>query len=326
MAVTKRKTKLDSVLQHLRDNGWEPGHRANWDDEAVERNYGIIAGRRIAAKNLPLACVVGEILACEQPDTVRGCLYQCVSAGWLPDTSKTSYMKIQRLLGEMRRKRIIPYDWICDNVRESVKPSSWTGLEDFADTVATAYRKDFWAGLPDYVEVIVEKDTVAGRIESVTREFDVALHPLRGYASLSYAHAIGSAWRNIKKPIHVFYIGDHDPSGRDIERNIRESLTEYSGRSDFTWERLAVGPDQFEEFNVTPLAVKHKDVRSADFVAEFGPSCAEVEAVPASALREMVRGAIERHVPAGAWDRLKAIEREEKESWGRVVAKIRGQE
>jgi hypothetical protein len=277
-----------------------------------------------SAKLLPLACVAVELLSEREPDTVRGVMYACVSAGWLPDTSQQSYGKVQRILDTLRKREVVPFKWIVDNIRATEKPSSWSGLEDFADTVSRAYRKDFWASLPDYVSIIVEKDTVAGRVSPVTREYDVPLHPLRGFSSTSFAFAIADEWKRIQKPIHAFYIGDHDPSGRDIERSIRQRLTELSGK-DFSWKRLAVEPSQFSEFNVIALDAKRGDTRYERFSEEFGDKCAEVEAVPADALRDMVRSAIESHIPAAEWSRLKEIEAEEKRSWGDVMRQLKGE-
>lgn len=316
-----RKTRLVSILC---DKGWEPGSGAGWSPEEVDRNYDIIAKARLKSENHALAAVAIELLAANAPDTVRGVMYSVVSAGWLPDTGKVSYSQIQRLLNSLRKQGVISFKWIVDNIRETMKPSSWSGLQDFAETVAESYRKDFWAGLPECVEVIVEKDTVAGRVYPVTKEYDVPLHPLRGYSSTSYVWSIGRSWRDIQKPINVYYIGDHDPSGRDIERSVREWLTEYSDGKAFTWHRLAVTPEQFEQYNIIPLEPKKADRRYAKFAAEYGDRCAEVEAIPAGVLRDMVRKAIESHIPPAEWARLKRIEQAEKEEWHRVMNAIGG--
>ena len=319
------KSKLVSLFETLAAGGWVPGEVAGWREDyaLLARNYGAIASAQMKGENLALSAVAVELLAREQPDTVRGVMYQVVSAGWLPDTSAVSYGRIQRLLTALRRKRIIPFEWIVDNVRETIKPSSWSGLADFADTVAEAYRKDFWAGLDDYVEVIVEKDTVAGRVEPVTREYDVSLHPLRGYSSVSFAWSIAQRWAEIEKPIFIYYIGDHDPSGRDIERSIQAELKQYSGR-EFTWERIAVNPADFQTFNIIPLAPKKKDRRYAAFHDEFGDDCAEVEAIPASALRDRLRACIKGHIPADRWARLQEIEAQEKQTWHNMLASMEG--
>lgn len=320
------KTKLASMFATLRDAGVEPGSLAGWDAATTEHNYAVIARARLKADNLPLAAVVVELLSKHQPDTVRGVMYSVVSAGWLPDTGDRSYGRVQRLLGALRKKGVVPFEWVVDNVRETEKPASWSGLGDFADTVRDAYRKDFWASLPAYVAVVVEKDTVAGRVAPVTRAFDVPLHPLRGYSSTSFAWSIARDWRRIEKPIHVFYVGDHDPSGRDIERSIVRSLREHSGGRDFAWRRLAVEPEHFERYDIIPLAPKQRDRRYAKFLDRYGPRCAEVEAVPATDLREMVRAAIEGHIPADQWARLRDVEERERAQWHEVMARIAGEQ
>jgi hypothetical protein len=280
----------------------------------------VIANSGVSAKYLPMTAVATEWLACNTPDTVRGTMYGVVSAGFLPDTGKKSYTTIQEILGRLRENGTIPFQWIVDTVRQTIKPSSWSGLEDFADTVRDAYRKDFWASLPEYILFIVEKDTVAGKVSPVTREYDVPLHPIRGYSSKSYAWNIAQAWKEIEKPIFIYYIGDHDPSGRDLERSMRERLTRYSQDHPFTWRRLGVLPEQFERFDMIPLAPKKGDKRYKKFSAEFGDKCAEVEAIPANDLREMVRDAIESHIPKGQWERLKKIEDLERQQWTNVMA------
>ena len=302
----------------MRAQGWEPGSGGGWNADLVVKNYSVVANAKLKWENKPLAAVAIELLSKNQPDTVRGVMYSVVSAGWLPDTSHKSYSRIQRLLNVLRKKGVIPFEWIVDNVREAMKPSSWSGLDSFTDTVRDAYRKNYWASLPEFVAVVVEKDTVAGRIEPVTNEYDVPLYPLRGYSSTSFAWGIARDWKRIAKPITVFYIGDHDPSGRDIERSVIESLKEY-GATEFKWVRLGVNPEHFEQFKIIPLAVKTKDRRCAAFVSTYGEKCAEVEAIPAADLRGMVKRAILTHIPPDSWARLQAIEKQEQQSWTQVM-------
>src|SRR5690606_7414642 len=107
--------------------------------------------------------------------------YRVVAAGWLPSTDKQHYDRIGRVMGTLRESGVVPFRWIVDNLRSTMKPSSWSGLDDFADTVRDAYRKDFWQHLPTYVHVFVEKDAIAGVIQPVTSQYDVALSPCRGY-------------------------------------------------------------------------------------------------------------------------------------------------
>lgn len=225
------------------------------------------------------------------------------------------------MMTRLREAGIVPFTWIVDNMRSSIKPSSWSGLNDFADTVRSAYRMDFWERLPEYVHVFVEKDAIAGVFAPVTQEYDVALSPIRGYVSLSFAHQIADQWSQIEKPIFAYYAGDFDPSGFDLERDLKAKLTRYCDR-EFHWERLAVNIDDFEKFDLFPLEPKKSDRRYAKFVATHGDQCAELDALPATELRRRVRDAIEGHIPSGEWERLQELEELEQEQWNTVMATL----
>lgn len=309
-----RKTNLDSISAAAAD---EYGYTIALDEESVNN----IVASGLNTKNLVLACVATDILLDEQPITLRGLFYRVVSAGLLPSTDAKHYRRLNRVMTTLREFGVVDFRWIVDNLRSSLKPSSWTGLQEYLETCRDAYRKDCWSRIPDYVHVIVEKDAIAGVIQPVTSLFDVTLSPVRGYASLSYAHEIGSTWARTQKPIHAFYLGDFDPSGFDIERDLREKLARYSGRQ-FEWTRLAVHPEDFDEFNLIPLAVKPHDMRSAKFIKEHGHACAEVDALPASELRNRVRSAIEQFIPQDEWDRLKRNEEAERATIRQLVAKL----
>jgi len=294
------------LLAELAARDWPPG--------LTRQTYAQLTATGLRRKNLPLAAVAVELLASEHPVTLRGLFYRVVSAGWLPSTDKRHYDRLGRIMKRLREKGVVPFSWIVDNMRSSLKPSSWTGLQDYVDTVRDAYRKDFWANLPKYVHVFCEKDAIAGVLAPVTQEFDVALSPIRGYASLTYAHEIAEMWSGIRKPIFAYYLGDFDPSGFDLERDLKEKLNRYGGRS-FEWTRLGVNADDFEDFGLLPLAPKKSDRRYQTFIEEHGYQCAELDALPATELRQRVRNAITQHIPQDEWSKLQDVERIEKESF-----------
>jgi len=307
-------SSLDSLLDELRRNGWEPC--------LPRSSYGNIQATRLRNKNLPLACVAAEIIAEEQPVTLRGLFYRVVSAGWLPSTDNMHYTRLGRVMNTLREDGVVPFSWIVDNVRSTIKPSSWAGLGDFVETVQDAYRKDFWEALPAYVHVFCEKDAVSGIIAPATREFDVPLSPIRGYCSLSFAHEIASLWNRIAKPIHAYYLGDFDPSGFDLERDLKEKLTRYCQRP-FAWKRLGVLTADFSVYDLIPLPPKKSDCRYRAFVREHGSRCAELDALPATELRRRVRAAIQAHIPAKQWKRLQRIEKQERKSFQNLLEALR---
>ena len=76
---------------------------------------------------------------------------------------------------------------------------------------------------------------------------------------------------------------------------------------DFDWKRLAVLPEDFERFSLIPLKPKTKDRRYQSFVERHGTQCAELDALPATELRDRIRSAIEWHIPQAEWDRLMKV-------------------
>jgi hypothetical protein len=310
--ATEREVKVRHAalsaraFETMRAHGWEPQQPAACYEAVAEAGF--------YAKTLPLACVAFDILAEQQPKGVRGLLYKLVSAGWIPSTADAQYDRVDRLSVKLRKRGVVPYEWIVDDLRVRLKPSSWSGLVDFGETVRAAYRKDFWEHLPVYIEFFVEKAAMAATLQEMTDNYDVALNPIRGMSSLSALYEVGQLWRQIQKPIHAYYLGDHDPSGLQIEKVARETLASFSQR-DFSWTRLAVLPDHLDDYDLLRLPPKKKDPNLRRFLAQGHHDCAELDAIEATELRRLVREAIEQHLPEGEWERLLHIEDLERKSF-----------
>lgn len=274
---------------------------------------------RMRESSRALAEHIRDTLADEKPMTLRGLYYRLASAGHIPAT-QAGYKKLMRIAGKMRESGDIPLrGWIVDRIRSTLKPSSWSGLADFGETVADAYRKDFWARLPYHLEIFVEKDAIAGVVQPVTEEYDVRLNVIRGDVSIGFAGEIAWTWHQTRKPIHAAYLGDRDPAGLDIERVLREKLQRYSGRV-ATWERLGVLPSDPEDLDLLPLPVKASS-RAAGYIRQHGHECFEVDAIPPSILRSRVAEFINKHIDQDEWAKLQNIERLERES---VVGWVNG--
>ena len=180
------------------------------------------------AKNRALADDAVSILKHERPMTLRQLYYRLVSADALRN-SPAEYKRLGAIMTRVREAGAIPRTWLVDHTRSTLKPSSWSGLADFGDSVRDCYRKNFWASMAHHVEIFVEKDAVAGTIQPVTNAHDVALRVCRGYSSISFAGEIADFWAQIEKPVFAYYLGDFDPSGFDLERDLCDKLARYSG-------------------------------------------------------------------------------------------------
>jgi hypothetical protein len=286
------------------------------------------------SKNRQLAEQAIAQLMEERPMTLRQLYYRLISIGMLGNR-QSEYKRLGCIMTRLREAEQVPRSWIVDHVRTTLKPSSWTGLSDFGETVRDAYRKDLWDSMPHHVEILVEKHAVAGTVQQVTEEFDIALRVIRGYVSVSFAGEVAELWSKIKKPIYAYYLGDFDPSGFDIERDLKAKLGRYSDKCvgdledlddpgvkwcrQVNWYRLAITDDDFESHDLIRLAVKRSDNRAKSFIQEWGEDCAEIDALPPSELRSRVSEAIMTHVHKDRWETLKLVEHTERESLATIA-------
>lgn len=78
-------------------------------------------------------------------------------------------------------------------------------------------------------------------------------------------------------------------------------------------ERLAAKPEQIEEYGLITQPVTRTDTRARKFIERFGNETVELDAIPASEVRRLVRGAIERHMDPRRLELLRMVEQEERE-------------
>lgn len=266
--------------------------------------------RRSRADIRAIRETIAALLEADNPMTVRQVFYRLVSIGVIEKTEREYKGTVVRLLGDMRLEREIPFAWIADHTRWMRKPSTHTGLADLLQSQAQTYRRDLWSDQSAYVEVWLEKDALAGVLYPETEEWDVPLMVTRGYPSLSYLSEAAHAIRSERKPTFLYYFGDLDPSGVDIPRSIERNLRELAPDAEIHFKRVAVNPDQIEEFGLPTRPTKGTDSRIGGFVGES----VEVDAIPPAELRAMVRACIVRHVNRRTLDETRRIESLERET------------
>jgi hypothetical protein len=262
-----------------------------------------------------LRVAIYGVLEEQHPATCRGLFYALVSRGVIPKTESAYKSIVVRLTGEMRRAGTLPYSWLADSTRWMRKPRMWDGVDEVLYNVAATYRRDLWSQLPGYVEVWLEKDALAGTIYDVTESWGVPLMVTRGYASLSFLASAADTMRHKAKPTTIYYLGDHDPSGVDIPRQVERSLREMAPEVPLDFVRLAVNVDQIATYDLPTRPTKRTDSRSAGFVG----GSVEVDAMPSPVLRSLVEEAITAHVDSGVYDHLQIVEQEEREMLHRVA-------
>lgn len=247
------------------------------------------------------------------PASVRHLFYAAVVAG-VPGITKSQsgYLKVQRLVLELRREGLIPYESIVDNTRWIRKQRSYGTWQDAVRETARLYRQDLWATSPYRLEVWCESDSIAGVITPASYEWDVPLMVCRGHASETFAYSAAAAWNEgCQRPV-VLYVGDHDPAGLDIEMSLKQRLGTFycDGIEGITWRRIGITAGQVELLDL-PTTPAKKARRRKPYPWDWS---AEAEALPARMLRDLLTAAIEEYVDQEELAVLRVAEESERRS------------
>ena len=240
--------------------------------------------------------------------TIRHIFYMLASREVIPK-SESGYRRTLYHLKHMRRNGAIPYGWLADNTRYRLKPKTHSGLGAALEDMQRYYRRDLWDNANAHVEIWVEKDAVAGVINTITDEYDVPLFVARGYSSDTFIYTTAEEIIEIDKPVYLYHFGDFDPSGRNAALKIHEGLMEHGASHNF--EIAAITEQQINDYNLPTRATKKSDPRTK---AWGNRPSVEIDALPAPILRQLVESCILRHVDQNELTMLRNIEEAEKET------------
>lgn len=245
--------------------------------------------------------------------TLRQLYYQFVARGIITNNER-EYKKLGDVIANGRLAGLIDWKAISDRTRYLRRQAHWASPQDVVEVCASQFRLDKWAKQPYYCEVWIEKDALIGVIEGVCQDFDVPYLACRGYASASEVWRAGherfrQKVKVEKKQGMVFYLGDHDPSGIDMTRDVKERLDLFVGKKGgVAVQRLALNMDQVETHNPPPNPTKMSDSRATDYVDKFGEECWELDALDPTLIRNLIDDAISGIRDEALWDEDKKAE------------------
>jgi hypothetical protein len=252
--------------------------------------------------------LIYAIVEADHPTSDRHTFYRVVSEGAMPKTEQ-SYRKVCRQVLQLRRAGIIPYAWITDNTRWIRHPSTYSTLYEMLVQARYTYRRSLWDTNEVRVEVWCESNSVAGTLGEVTDRWDVPLIVLVGYGSDSYLYSIAEGIKAYERPTHIYYFGDHDPSGKDIPRVALKGVRTLAPDVDAQLTWVAVTPEQIATMQLLTKPANANDPRAATFAGET----VEIEAIPTTALRRLVEQCLLAHIDmdyVAAQEQAQARERE----------------
>lgn len=271
-------------------------------------------------KTLRLIAVCNEIIEGYHSQgydlTLRQLYYQLVSKDLIPN-KQTEYDKLGETISNARLCGLVDWDAIVDRTR-SLRGIGHTGSpEDAVSTAEWSYRRDKWEDQAYRVEVWVEKDALAGVIGRACNKLDIDYFSCRGYTSQSEMYGAAKRFDRYRgggqTPI-VLHFGDHDPSGIDMTRDIRERLEMFLYQEEVEVDRLALNMDQVRKYKPPPNPAKITDSRSGGYIKMYGSSSWELDALEPSVLGDLIEKAVLQFRDETLWDAAVAREKSERET------------
>lgn len=281
--------------------------------------------------------------------TLRQLYYQFVARGLIKNHDR-EYKRLGDIVADARMAGLIDWESIVDRTRNLREVNTWESPTEIVSAVAKQFKMPLWDDQPYYVEVWIEKDALVGVIEGVCKDWYVPHFSCRGYMSASEMWLGAQRLRDrIKagKRTVILHLGDHDPSGIDMTRDIRDRLEHFLSYdiyrdderagsdekatrleasrdavakvgSSFEVRRIALTMEQIERFDPPPNPAKLTDSRSSGYVEEFGYESWELDALDPVTMADLIQTEVEGMIDFDLWEA--ASEREAKAR--RVLSRI----
>jgi hypothetical protein len=243
--------------------------------------------------------------------TLRQIYYQLVSRDLIPNT-ENSYKNIGNLINNGRLAGLIDWNSIEDRTRYNRTKPHWETPAEIVRAATKQYHRDLWKNQNWYIETWVEKDALIGIVEQSSRKLDCPCFSCRGYVSQS---AMWNAAMRFLDKINegrkcaINYLGDHDPSGLDMTRDISERLLLFGASVDV--RRIALAMEQIKNYQPPPNPAKETDSRAAGYISKYGSHSWELDALKPEVLDQLVTAAINFNLDQKMYN--EALKQEEKE-------------
>ena len=235
--------------------------------------------------------------------TLRQLYYSLVGAGTIKDNNVREYKNLGALLSKARMAGLVDWDIIEDRGRQPRILQDFDNLSEAVDRTIRTFRLDRWEPQENHVELWVEKDALSSVLTPITDRLHTPLIVNKGYSSTTAMKDASDRLKGTGKPNYILYLGDLDPSGEDMVRDIEERLYEF-GVADLEMKKIALNPAQVRKYKLPHNPVKTTDARHQAFMDKFGDKCYEVDAIPPEDLQKLVTKSIENLMDMKAYDKV----------------------
>jgi hypothetical protein len=240
----------------------------------------------------------------DEPVTLRQLYYRLVTKGII-ENCPSQYQALSKAMKQARMEGDVDWDAIEDRGRSarhykaSYKPLSpdyyvsdaVDEIRNLAETTALRYSYARWYNQPYYIEVWVEKQALERLFQNACDPWCVTTFACSGYSSMTAMNNAAERFDVYKeREKKILYFGDYDPSGIDIERDIRKKMADFG--ISLLVDRIALTRAQIDEHQLPPAPAKKKDSRYADFAESHGDMAVELDALEPPVLTEMITSQI----------------------------------
>ncbi len=232
--------------------------------------------------------VVDEYSAQGYELTLRQVYYQLVARGYIPNNER-SYKNVGSLINDGRLAGLIDWNSVTDRTRNLRKAGHWDNPADVIASARYSYNLDKWEGQPNYVEVWVEKDALVDIVGQACNPLDTPYFSCRGYTSQSEMWSAAQRFirQDDREKRIIIHLGDHDPSGIDMTRDIQERLELFG--ADVYVKRVALTMNQIQTYNPPPNPAKITDSRASKYIDQYGNESWELDALEPKVITDLIK-------------------------------------
>jgi len=235
--------------------------------------------------------------------TVRQVYYQFVARDLIPNEEKW-YKRIVNVLNIGRLLGLLDWSAVEDRTRSVREPSTWDSVQQIVLSARQSYAVDRWSTQSYRIEVWVEKDALVGIVADACREPQVPYFSCRGYASQSSLYRASKRLKyhmsQDQMPI-ILHLGDHDPSGIDMTRDIQDRLSMFT-HENIIVRRIALNMQQIAKYKPPPNPAKLTDTRAKEYVNNWGYECWELDALDPEVMTTLIQESIDMYCNKDLWE------------------------
>lgn len=256
--------------------------------------------------------------------TIRQLYYQMVANNYIQNNMR-SYKNFARLIANARLAGKVDWEAIEDRQRFLREVRNYQDHVQFFREMFPQYAHNLWEDQDVYCETWIEKDAVLGVVERPCNRYRVPYYSCKGYSSTSGMYFAGKRLEQKLedgKRVVVLYLGDHDPSGLDITRDIEDRLNMFAGCiGQIHIERIALSMEQVRKYSLPPNFAKDTDSRAYDYKKQFGHSSWELDALKPEVLDALIDSEIVKLLDMPRFKVAQAIEDTESEKLQQLIVK-----